>query len=675
MYKVPLRLASKFWMTDGDSSSDDDLPSLKRFRQLRKTNFPDVTPNYDVSDIMSVKPTKNVRYVPIQLETGHPSTSTPNVLPVKPPNRYRLVSDISGDANKNGSTYLLKPKVASPVRQVVQAVIDDDDDDENPKVSLVENKPENKKTVYINLEEDEIDKEDDVILVREVSPQPAKQYKYVLANSEEPESRSNKQYYRLTKLKEKEEKTSPKSHNLKTYGGINKSYKKVTPLPNWMQKQNLNLSPKRSRFTNLNGNGRTMLSEVFNLHEKRNYQELIKRVASGTAPFTFNKPVDIINLAEETASFRNTLKSQKRSLNELISLEKDLNVNKESQDSQEYDPITVASLNLTDSDVEVVPSECSTSSSTRIAPVNSLRDSLHGKDIAAKDWLPKLNDKYKKRKEYTNQKLENARRESDIISKVNHEQSIALIANKFKYELSLPDSLIEEVPATPEFPKLSPEEEQLVKKALGPGPLDQVLVQKFRMSIRRRDLQTLSGLNWLNDEVINFYMELITERSEQRPDLPKIHHFNTFFYPKLMRQGQAALQRWTKKVDIFSKDIILVPVHLGVHWCLSVVDLRARRVAYLDSMGGSNQPCLDALLQYLRDEHQHKKGQPFDDKGWKTENLKNIPQQMNGSDCGMFACTFAEFASRDARFSFAQAHMPYLRRKAALEILRARLLL
>lgn len=89
---------------------------------------------------MSVKPTKNVRYVPIQLETGHPSTSTPNVLPVKPPNRYRLVSDISGDANKNGSTYLLKPKVASPVRQVVQAVIDDDDDEEeNPKVNYKRN--------------------------------------------------------------------------------------------------------------------------------------------------------------------------------------------------------------------------------------------------------------------------------------------------------------------------------------------------------------------------------------------------------------------------------------------------------------------------------------------------------------------------------------------------------
>lgn len=169
-------------------------------------------------------------------------------------------------------------------------------------------------------------------------------------------------------------------------------------------------------------------------------------------------------------------------------------------------------------------------------------------------------------------------------------------------------------------------------------------------------------------------------------------------------------------MDIFAHDLIVVPVHLGVHWCLSIVDFRAKKINYLDSMGGRNQACLDALLQYLRDEHQDKKGAPFDDSGWKTECLKvnlkfpfltisnifidivawrwynlyltpdkltygfplfsqDIPQQMNGSDCGMFACTFAEFSSRNAPYTFTQAHMPYLRRKAALEILTGKLLL
>lgn len=72
-----------------------------------------------------------------------------------------------------------------------------------------------------------------------------------------------------------------------------------------------------------------------------------------------------------------------------------------------------------------------------------------------------------------------------------------------------------------------------------------------------------AGLNWLNDEVINFYLQLICERSKANDNWPNVYAFNTFFYPKLMQSGHAALRRWTRKVDIFSYDIILIPVHLG----------------------------------------------------------------------------------------------------------------
>lgn len=70
-------------------------------------------------------------------------------------------------------------------------------------------------------------------------------------------------------------------------------------------------------------------------------------------------------------------------------------------------------------------------------------------------------------------------------------------------------------------------------------------------------------------QVINFYMNLLVERSAD-PKLPSVNTLNTFFYPKLCSSGYSAVRRWTKKMDIFSKDILLVPVHLGVHWCLSV---------------------------------------------------------------------------------------------------------
>ena len=86
------------------------------------------------------------------------------------------------------------------------------------------------------------------------------------------------------------------------------------------------------------------------------------------------------------------------------------------------------------------------------------------------------------------------------------------------------------------------------------------------------------------------------------------HAFGTSFYPKIMRGGHEAVKKWTKRFDLFALDLLLVPVHLGVHWCLAVVDFHDKSVMYYDSYGKGNKACLDALVQYLREEHFVKKG-------------------------------------------------------------------
>lgn len=105
-------------------------------------------------------------------------------------------------------------------------------------------------------------------------------------------------------------------------------------------------------------------------------------------------------------------------------------------------------------------------------------------------------------------------------------------------------------------------------KALGHGAPNELLVEFPIGRITRGDIITLQPQTWLNDEVVNAYFHIIVERS--RKTGPKIHAFNTFFYPKLMKTGHASVRRWTKKVDLFTIDIILIPVHLGMHWCLAV---------------------------------------------------------------------------------------------------------
>ena len=128
------------------------------------------------------------------------------------------------------------------------------------------------------------------------------------------------------------------------------------------------------------------------------------------------------------------------------------------------------------------------------------------------------------------------------------------------------------------------------------------------------------------------------DRSENDNSLPSIHAFSTFFYPKVTKQGHSGVKRWTRKVDLFSLDRVLFPIHLGVHWTFAAALIKEKEVVYMDSMGDSNVQCQKVLLQYLRDEHQLRKKSPLPD-GWTTRSMSGeIPQQNNSSDCGVFCC-------------------------------------
>jgi sentrin-specific protease 1 len=80
-------------------------------------------------------------------------------------------------------------------------------------------------------------------------------------------------------------------------------------------------------------------------------------------------------------------------------------------------------------------------------------------------------------------------------------------------------------------------------------------------------------------------------------------------------------------------------------------------------------------MKYLQDESLDTKTSKCDTSGWQTENFQKIPQQMNKNDCGVFACTFAEYICHGADISFTQEDIPYFRRKMVYEIYTCKLLM
>ncbi len=53
------------------------------------------------------------------------------------------------------------------------------------------------------------------------------------------------------------------------------------------------------------------------------------------------------------------------------------------------------------------------------------------------------------------------------------------------------------------------------------------------------------------------------------------------------------------QVDIFSMELVLFPIHLGMHWCLAAADFRTSTLSYYDSLLGNNSSCLPRLKYVL----------------------------------------------------------------------------
>lgn len=68
-------------------------------------------------------------------------------------------------------------------------------------------------------------------------------------------------------------------------------------------------------------------------------------------------------------------------------------------------------------------------------------------------------------------------------------------------------------------------------------------------------------------------------------------------------------------MDIFAKDVVLIPINLGnAHWTFSCVNMRLKRIEYYDSLGGRRQVvydvCLVPLYVYVSPSYQYLRLEP-----------------------------------------------------------------
>ncbi|TWW72816.1 Sentrin-specific protease 5 [Takifugu flavidus] len=191
-------------------------------------------------------------------------------------------------------------------------------------------------------------------------------------------------------------------------------------------------------------------------------------------------------------------------------------------------------------------------------------------------------------------------------------------------------------------------------------PSFQVVYKKHTLTLD--DLCTLADQNWLNDQVMNMYGELMMDSANH-----EVHFLNSFFHRQLMTKGYDGVKRWTKQVDLFSKSLLLVPVHLEVHWCLVAADNIRKRICLYDSQGNALQKVARNVLKYLMTEAKERKQTAFEN-GWTVSFDEEIPQQSNENDCGVFVLEYSRCLTLGKPLNFSQRDIPKIRKRIYKEL-------
>ncbi|PPD68119.1 hypothetical protein GOBAR_DD35005 [Gossypium barbadense] len=159
------------------------------------------------------------------------------------------------------------------------------------------------------------------------------------------------------------------------------------------------------------------------------------------------------------------------------------------------------------------------------------------------------------------------------------------------------------------------------------------------ISISKRDVALLLPETFINDTIIDFYIN--------------------FFFRKLADldkglssacQLKAAFERvrkWTRKVDIFAKDYIFIPVNYS---CLADDGtenlLNVPCILHMNSIRGSHRGLKNLFQSYLSEEWKERHGEAADDVPSNFLHLQfvqlEVPQQENSFDCGLFLLHYME---------------------------------
>lgn len=202
-----------------------------------------------------------------------------------------------------------------------------------------------------------------------------------------------------------------------------------------------------------------------------------------------------------------------------------------------------------------------------------------------------------------------------------------------------------------------------------------IVISKFGITITGNDTMSLMPCKRLNDNIINFCLELIRLRSLslESGNIFKGSCYEYFLYeqndfPRVQRCATLDPKDWYIYEWRYFSSCLYEP-----SLDCSCYSLQGKKNPLLWFFGQKKWTSVEWIGTFLTEEYFNKTGHLFNSVGYDTEVADDIPLKRNNFDCGVFALIYANAISLGKSISFDQSQMEYLRNKIVLEIVKGKL--
>ena len=111
----------------------------------------------------------------------------------------------------------------------------------------------------------------------------------------------------------------------------------------------------------------------------------------------------------------------------------------------------------------------------------------------------------------------------------------------------------------------------------GLQPLVYPFIGRKQAQVEMQDFERLRPNQFLNDNLIGLYNRFLEDHFYRRKERAQVYFFNTYFYaaltdcPDKEHIAFDRVKKWTKNVNIFSYDYVVVPINQSVHWYGAII--------------------------------------------------------------------------------------------------------